>query len=64
MFVFSTYFWVIEYLTETSKLNSPPFSTSSILEKMDGESKSGKQNQSMLPVSEINAALLQFPTTP
>jgi hypothetical protein len=31
---------------------------------MEGESKSGKQNQSILPSFETNAALLQFPITP
>ena len=32
--------------------------------KTEGESKSGKQNQSILPLSDINAAVRQLPTAP
>jgi len=34
------------------------------LANTDGLSNSGKQHQSILPVFEINAALLQFPIIP
>jgi len=34
------------------------------LAKTDGESKSGRQHQSMLPFSDTRAALRQLPITP
>lgn len=43
------YSCLIEYSSETSKWKLPPFSLSSNFAKMEGESKSGKHNQSMLP---------------
>ena len=42
----------------------PPLSSSSRRAKMDGESKSGKHNQSILPNFETNPAERQFPITP
>lgn len=45
-------------------LKCPPISSSSNLAKTDGESNLGKQHQSIDPVLEIKAALLQLPIIP
>jgi hypothetical protein len=46
------------------KAQLPPFSVSRIFANTDEELNSGRQHQSIEPVSDISAALLQFPITP
>jgi len=46
------------------KSELPPFFSSNNFAKTEAESNSGKQHQSIEPVSETKAAVLQFPMIP